>query len=157
MNALVFLSVTVVVLVSALGGIAVWSPRRLALKVTALATTALLLPVAYVGLTELMGWPKSARFEWNPATFDEVQVLAAELKEGEAIYLWLRLDGASSPRAYVLPWDIKLAQQLHDAQKAARDQGTTPRMRGVMRRSSAEIEKEPVFYADPQPALPPKL
>ena len=42
----------------------------------------------------------------------EAEVLGVSLDEGQAIYMWVRLDDAIEPRYYVLPWRQKLAEKL---------------------------------------------
>ncbi len=155
MDALIPLFAVVVVLTAALAGIAIWAPRALRLKLTALGMTALLLPLTYLSLTELLGRPKPVDLEWNQTVFTDANVLAADLREGEAIYLWLQADGASAPRAYALPWNLTVARQLYAAQQSAQIEGTPLRMR---RNSSNQPDEdsEPMFYAPPQPRLPSK-
>ena len=72
----------------------------------------------------------------------------------EAIYLWLQLPGETAPRAYRLPWDRALAEQLQTARREAEANRTGLRMRHPFEPSLDE--REPRFYALPQPALPPK-
>jgi hypothetical protein len=76
------------------------------------------------------------------------------LREGENIFLWLELEGAAEPRSYVLPWSQPLAKQLYGAQREAEAKGTKVNMR--MPFNSTRNEQEPLFYAQPQAALPPK-
>lgn len=155
MDALIPLFAVAVVLAVALAGIAIWAPRALGLKLTALGTMVLLVPVAYLSLTELLGRPKPVGLEWSRTVFVEANVLGTDLREGEAIYLWLQADGTSAPRAYVLPWDLNVARQLHAAQQSAQSQGTPLRMRRKDP-SQSDDDVEPMFYAAPQPRQPSK-
>ncbi len=155
MDVLIPLFTIVVVLTAALAGIAIWAPRSLRLKLTALSTIALLLPVTYLSLTELLGRPKPAVLEWSHTVFTDANVLATDLREGEAIYLWLRVDGTSAPRAYVLPWNLNVARQLYAARQSAQTQGTPLRMRR-MDPNQSDDDSEPMFYVAPQPRMPPK-
>lgn len=155
MDALIPLFAVVVVLTAALAGIAIWAPRSLRLKLTALGTIALLLPVTYLSLTELLGRPKPVDLEWSHTVFTDANVLAMDLREDEAIYLWLQADGTSAPRAYVLPWDLNVARQLYAAQQSAQTQGTPLRMRR-MDPNQSDDDVEPMFYAAPQPRPPSK-
>ncbi len=155
MDALIPLFAVVVVLTAALAGIAIWAPRSLRLKLTALGTISLLLPVTYLSLTELLGRPKPADLEWSHTVFTDANVLATDLREGEAIYLWLQADGTSAPRAYVLPWDLNVARQLYAAQQSAQTRGTALRMRR-MDSNHSDDDMEPMFYAAPQPRPPSK-
>jgi hypothetical protein len=141
-------------LATALASIAIWSPRAVWIKVGALSLAVLFLPVTYFSVIELLSRPKPIALEWSRAGLAEAKVIGAELREGEAIYLWLRAPGAEEPRAYVLPWDRKLAEQLHGAQREANSRGTAVRARGLF--ATGQDRQQPMFYATPQPARPPK-
>ena len=82
-------------------------------------------------------------------------MLAADMREGEAIYLWLRMQDIAEPRAYVLPWSIEAAKQLHRAQGEAEKVGAAVLMRGPF--IDGDEGGEQMFYAQPQKPLPPKL
>jgi hypothetical protein len=141
-------------LAGGLAWIAVWSPRRPAVKLAAVLLAALLLPLGYAALADLTGRPKPVRDEWLLADAREAEVLAFDLQEGRAIHLWLRLPGVDEPRAYRLPWSRPLAQQLQDAGRAAEKAGTAIAMRKPFEASLDD--REPKVYPLPQPALPPK-
>ncbi len=115
---------------------------------------ALFLPAAYASLVELLSRPKPISLEWKHGDLSEAVVLGANLREGKSIYLWLRMAGLDEPRAYVLPWDQKLAQQLHDAQREAESQGTAVHMNRPF--ESSYDNRRRLFYAMPQPPQPPK-
>lgn len=138
----------------ALATICVWSPRRLPLKAGALALAFALMGTAYGAMLDLLSRPKPARFEWLLDAAGEATVLGNSMVEGEAIYVWLQLDGVDEPRAYRLPWDQHIAEQLQAAARSAAEQQTALRMR--MPFEPSLDEREPRFYAVPQPALPPK-
>jgi hypothetical protein len=141
-------------LVALLSLISIWAPRRLAIKSTALTTAVLFLPVSYAALVDLLSKPKPVDLEWWLSEATEAEVLASRLVEDEAIYLWLRLPDLSEPRAYVLPWDRGSAEQLQQAMREAERQGSGVQMRMPFEPSLED--REPKFYAPPQPALPPK-
>jgi len=141
-------------LATALATIAIWSPRAVWIKVGALAIAALFLPATYVSVVDLLSRPKPIALEWQRAGLTEAKVIGADLREGEAIYVWLRTPGAAEPRAYVLPWDRKLAEQLHGAQREARARGTAVHARNLF--EGDQDRRQPMFYALPQSALPPK-
>ncbi len=92
--------------------------------------------------------------EWAKKTVASGTVLGANMREGEAIYLWLQFDEAPEPRAYVLPWSLETAKQLQRATGRAEAQGTAVRMRRPF--ESEPDPNAPLFYAAPQPPLPPK-
>jgi hypothetical protein len=111
-----------------------------------------LIAVVYGGGLELLGRPKPLRLEWRDAA--EAQVVSAVPVEGKAIYIWLTTAGSPEPRSYVLPWSVQVAQQLQTALSQAEAKGTTVQMK--MPVESGTDEREPMFYAMPQPALPSK-
>jgi len=141
-------------LASALAAVSIWSPRALWVKIGALAITALFLPATYVSVVELLGRPKPIALEWKRAELAEAKVLAADLREGESIHLWLSVAGTGEPRAYVLSWDQKLAEQLHRAQREAAARGTAVNAKNLF--SQGRDDQRPLFYAQPQPVRPPK-
>jgi len=142
------------VILALLCSICVWSPRRFPIKLAALTTSLLFIPVGYASLTELMSKPKPVELEWWLARAQEATVLASTMQEGKGIYLWLQLPDVAEPRAYMLPWSRQVAEQLQKAlQEAEAGKG------GVGMRLPFEPsldDREPKFYALPQPALPPK-
>ncbi len=44
------------------------------------------------------------------AALAEATVIAASVREEEAIFLWLQIDGVDEPRAYTLPWSRRAAE-----------------------------------------------
>jgi hypothetical protein len=128
-------------------------PRGLVWQRTASAGLfVLLIAVVYGGALELLSRPKPLRLEWRDAA--TAKVLGASLREGEGIYVWLQLDGTDEPRAYTLPWNMELAQQLQTAMSEAENTGTGVAMKLPF--DSSLDKREPKFYALPQPALPEK-
>ncbi len=144
-----------IALVGLLTLISLWTPRRLAVKGAALATGVLLLPLSYASLADLLSRPKPIDLEWWRTHAEEATVLGSQLHEGEGIYLWLQLPGVAEPRGYVLPWNRTTAEQLQKAEQEAQQQGGgSVRMRLPF--ESSLDDREPKFYALPQPAPPPK-
>jgi hypothetical protein len=151
---LTYLFGVVAVLAGALASISIWAPRRLALKLLAVAGVTLFLPATYAGFVQLLALPKPVGLEWWQANAEEATVLAASLREDEAIYLWLQLRDVEEPRAYALPWQHDLAEQLQAAQREAEESPTQVQMRLPFEYSLDD--QEPKFYAMPQPQLPAK-
>jgi hypothetical protein len=154
MTAVTELFVVGAVLAAALSLISIWAPRRLPIKGTALATSVLFLPLGYASLVDLLSKPKPVDMEWWLSSAAEAEVLASRLVEGEGIYLWLQLPEVAEPRAYVLPWDRGSAEELQQATREAEREGDGVQMRLPFEPSLEE--REPRFYARPQPAPPPK-
>ena len=142
----------VALLVALLATISIWSPRTVRIKLAALIVSAAMMPAAYAGFSELLSKPKPVELEWMARQVAEADVVAADMQEGEAIYLWLKYPGSKTPRAYVLPWSEQAARQLHGAQQKAEQEGSGVRMGKPFERS--EDEDEPMFYAAPQQSMP---
>jgi hypothetical protein len=154
MSLVFYLFVISLGLATVLASICVWSPRAVWIKIGALVIALLFLPVTYVSVVELLGRPKPIAFEWKRPDFSDAKVIAADMREGESIYLWLRMPGVDEPRFYILPWDQELAKQLHGAQREASARGTAVHAKNLFRTNLDS--QQPVFYAMPQPARPPK-
>ncbi|TQV80797.1 hypothetical protein [Denitrobaculum tricleocarpae] len=143
-----------VALVAILAQISVWSPRRLWVKITALVTMTLFLPVAYISLETLLSRPKPVEMDWASENLTDASVLAARIDEEESIYLWLAVAGIDEPRSYVLPWTEETARELHAAQQGAEREGSDVKIRRPS--ESGEDDQEPMFYAAPQETPPEK-
>ena len=137
-----------------LANIAIWSPRKLRVKMGALATAAVFLPAAYMSLSEMLSRPKPVGSEWARRELAEATVIGSQMVEGQAIYVWLGIEGIEEPRAYALPWDEKVARQLHGARRTAEASGTRVKMRNPFEQSNDKRER--IFYSAPQPPPPAK-
>ena len=155
MDVLLYLYIVLVVAVAALAGIVVRTPARLSFKFAAIGLTAIAFGVGYTSELELLGRPKPMNQEWAQANVLEATVIASELREGVAIYVWLALDDKLEPRAYRLPWDLETAVQLQKAGQQAEITGTGVRMRRPF--ADRSDTDEPLFYAQPQAPLPEKF
>lgn len=154
MDNLIYLFGLAVVLAAALAGIGIRATGKVWVKASALALAALFMPLAYGSLVDLLGKPKPAGMEWDLGRVGEATVLGAKLSEDKAIFLWLDITGMPEPRYYVLPWDRRMAEELQAAIRQAEANGTGVRVRLPFEPSLDD--SEPMFYAPPQPALPPK-
>jgi hypothetical protein len=154
MGTLIYLYAAVVLIAAALAWIAVRSAGYMSERLGAMALALAMITVGYVGLLELLGRPKPIELEWGRGSTEEAEVLASDLREGQAIYLWLRSDGEVEPLSYRLPWSLEQAKSLLEATRRAEASGTATRMRRPF--SDPLEDDEPLFYAAPQAALPPK-
>jgi hypothetical protein len=128
-------------------------PRAgLARRTLSVGIFVVLIAVVYGGSIEMLGRPKPLQLEWRNAA--DAQVVSAVPVENEAIYVWLLLPDSVAPCAYALPWSVETAQQLQEAMSRAETDGTAVRM--AMPFESNLDDREPLFYAMPQPAMPPK-
>jgi hypothetical protein len=112
----------------------------------------LLITVVYGGGAELLGRPKPVRLEWRQAA--DADVLSSRAVENQAIYVWLSFRDNAEPRAYVLPWSQRAAEQLQAAEQTAGERGSGIRVKLAF--DSFADSDEPRFYATPQLPLPPK-
>ncbi len=128
--------------------------RPFRVRLAALACAAALMTLGYTGSVEILGRAKPVSSEWAKRAVEEATVLASNLREGKAIYLWLEFDDSDGPKAYVLPWSKQAAKQLRNAQQRAKSMGTRVR---VKRPFEKRLEtSEPQFHAEARPALPEK-
>lgn len=141
-------------LAALLSTIAIWAPRSVKVKVAALVSASLFLPIGYVALNDILSRPKPIQLETVHRQINEVVVVSSLMKENEGIYLWLQLPDIGEPRSYKLPWSEETAKQLHKAQQDAEQSGTKVQMKKPFEKSEDNLE--PIFYAAPQQALPPK-
>ena len=134
--------------------LALWSRRRVRFKLMVLGLMAVFAVVHYVALVDLMSRPKPLALEWSPPDSDSTAVIASQMQEGVAIWLWMQRADAAEPRAYQLPWDENMARQLHEAKRQSEQTGGSVRMQ--QGQGAEFVAGERVFYADPQMPPPPK-
>jgi hypothetical protein len=122
-----------------LAAIAIAAPRRLAVRLAAVILTGVFLPLAYVSLTTLLSRPKPVDFAWFERNAERAQLIGLRLDEGNAIYLWLHVDGEETPGFYVLPWRQREAEYLQDTYDAAvKQRGTVIVKKPFSKRSMEE-------------------
>ena len=102
----------------------------------------------------MLSRPKPVGKEWVRREIAEATVLGSQMQEGRAIYVWLAMEGVEEPRAYALPWDEKVARQLHGARRNAEASGTRVKMRMPFEQSLDRRDR--IFYAASQPPPPEK-
>jgi hypothetical protein len=121
-------------------------------RVASVFVFVLLIGAVYAGSIDLLSLPKPVRLEWR--SLAKAEVLGASIREGKAIYVWLRIGDSPEPRSYMLPWNTEVAQQLQDAMQAGQANGT-----GVEVSRPFDVSNqpgEPKFYPGPQRPPPPK-
>lgn len=137
-----------------LAGLTIWSRRMLWAKLSAIGLTVMLFAGGYVTMVELLGRPKPIEVEWAGHDLGKARVIAAEMREDVAIYLWLGVEGTDAPVSYVLPWSRQAAEQLNGALRDAEEQGGEVEMREPF--EATPDDADPMFYAAPETPLPPK-
>lgn len=153
----VALFICTVALIACVANVAVWSHRGIKVRALAVALVALLAPLLYLSVTELLSRPKPARHAWFLQQAAEAIVLGAEYVEGEAIYLWLRVDGAEAPGYFVLPWNDRFAERLEDLLDEGLNNGTLVRITNPFSRKSFEDLGDMNMDIVEPPSLPLKL
>ena len=154
MDTLIYVFTGLVAVAAGLAGLAIWAPRLARVRVAALALTALLLPLGYVQVIEVLSKPKPMDYEWFQRNVEEAEVLGVSLKEGVAIYLWLHLSGTDKPRYYELPWTLKLAEKLEDAVDGAVKRNSKVVIRSPFQKPSDEDWGDLNVDIIPPPTLP---
>jgi hypothetical protein len=154
MNDLPYLFAIVVALAAVLAGFAIAGPRRFWLRAMAVVVAALFMPAAYLSQSALLSRPKPTEIEWVQRSAPEATVLGSSFIEGKAIFVWLQLPDQEEPRAYVIVWSQRLAEQLSQARQEGEERGEPVRMRKPF--EADRDESEPTFFAEPQHALPEK-
>ena len=150
MDNMTYLFAAVVLLAAVLASISIWAPRKLWIRSASIVATAGLIVVAYLGFSDLLSRPKPIHLEWAMRTVEEANLLGASAKEGEAIYVWLEIEGVAEPRAYKLPWNREMAEQLQKATEDNQGNHTGVRVRSPFRAELDENEEEPTFYSLPR-------
>ena len=124
MDTLIYVFAVSTAVAACLASLAIWAPRLPWVRIGALAIATLLIPISYIQFVEFLSRPKPRSMEWMQRNAAAAEVLAVSLAEGEAIYMWLRLNGEREPRYYKFPWDLRLAEKLEeDIETAMEKQG----------------------------------
>src|SRR5580658_4547301 len=109
---LAFISLAVVLGIYGFVGLPLGSRLR---RATISVLFAVVLAGLFFGYSDMLGRPKSTRFEVLHTGAKEATILGSYMVEGSGIYLWLQLPEAREPRYYMLPWDEKAAAALQRA------------------------------------------
>ncbi len=152
MTLIPLLYLAMIALVAAIVALTLWARVRRHLKVLVLILTAVWVVVAYVAYIDLLSRPKPVELEFLRASTPEAEVFAGRVVEGEAIYVWLGFPDVIEPRAYRLPFDRQIAEELRKALREGERTGSGVRMRLPFEPSLDD--GEPRFYAPPQPRTP---
>jgi len=149
--------ITLLSVIALLASIAIWSHRQTLVRTAAVVLTALFVPIGYLGVTQLLSQPKPMHHEWFKRHVDEATLLGVSVREGEAIYLWLRLDDSLEPRYYVLPWQQQLAEKLQNViDEAIRDGASVTISDPFSRKSFDDLGSMNMqIIRPPQPPLKP--
>ncbi len=158
MDTMILIFAALIAIAALLASIAIWAPRRTRIRASAVVITAFFIPLGYLGLTEILSQPKPMEHEWFKRHVDEATVLGMSVDEGNAIYLWLRLDRSLEPRYYVLPWQARVAEKLQNLiDEAIEKQGTVTIRNPFSRRSFDDLGNlnAEVILPAPLPLKPP--
>jgi hypothetical protein len=146
---------------AALAGIAVTDRGSWLARAPLLALTPVLAIAVWWQLSQRDGWPMSAR-PANGSLFLASIVQSPAPGSAGAIYVWAQTPGSTTPRAYRMPYDPKLEQQVARAAHASRSgarvgirtghPGHSGRRGSPQQSSQAQLH----FYKLPPPAAPEK-
>jgi len=146
-----------VVLIAGVANVAVWSHRGLRVRSLVVVLVAVLAPLLFLSVTELLSRPKPVRHAWFQQRAQEAIVLGADFVEDRAIYLWLRIDGAEAPGHFVLPWNSRFAERLEDLMDEGMNNGKLVKINNPFsRKSFDDIGDINIEIIEP-PSLPLKL
>ncbi len=132
------------IVISALIGIVLWFYWRTPLSAMVFA---LVMLISGSTLLETLARPKPIQLEWRE--MNDRQIHWYQLKEGEAIYLIIDIDG--TPRYYILPWNPKQAEQLTRARRRQMEQGGQILFGDPL---STSLGPDPIFHLAPPPPPP---
>jgi len=125
-------------------------------KLVAAICYCLFLVIIMAALFEATGTSRDIRTEWR--SIKDATLISWQFDEPNAIYLWVSLDN-KPPRNYILPWNIKTAEQIRKAGEEAKGNdraGTVRFSMGLPGFLNSGLDTEPMFWAPPQPGRPPK-
>lgn len=106
-------------LVALIAWVAVVSAGRTWRKAAAVLALLALIPAGYLATTELLGRPKPASIAVLEAFMEYRKVIAYDVHEGEAIFLWFDMGGGEEPRVFAFPYDKRTVSELQDAAERA--------------------------------------
>lgn len=138
-----------------LAAIGTYDRRRFA-RAMVVALFALAALTAAVGLLLQRGLPRPVALDALRASAEEATVQGVVLEPDRAIYLWLSLPGSEQPIALAAPWSEPLARQIVEAQAKAKKDGRAVKAKLKRLYEPTLDDQEPMFYPEPQPALPEK-
>lgn len=96
---------------------------NLLFRVSLIVFFLVIIPSTYIMTIELLGKPKPITMEFFKAQ-EKLVVLAAKIKENEAIYIWVSIEDINKPIYFSLPYSLKTAKELQDAiRKSERNNG----------------------------------
>ena len=104
MDHMIYFFAAAVLLAAVLASISIWSPKKLWIRGASVIATAVLIVVSFIRFSDLLSRSKPIHLEWAMRTVGEENVLGASAREGEAIFVWLKIEGIDEPRTYKMPW-----------------------------------------------------
>jgi hypothetical protein len=109
----------VALFITALGGFIYYVLPQARRRVLGVGIFILLALVAYGGTFEILGAAKPYFLEWRE--LNGKKVIGAHWIEGEAIWIWLLVDG--EPKQYKLPWSQREAEQAQKSRRKSKENG----------------------------------
>ncbi|MBC6439948.1 MAG: hypothetical protein GDA49_05960 [Rhodospirillales bacterium] len=106
-------------LVAVIAWMAIATEGRTWRKTVATLALLALIPAGYVTVTELLGRPKPAGTAFLESFTGYRKVIAYDIHENRAIFLWFDMGGAGEPRVFAFPYDRQTVSELQEAAERA--------------------------------------
>lgn len=149
MNGVAWNALAIVVVLSALAHIAVWSRRDTWGRFAAIVVLLVGIPTVGYAMAETLGRHRPVEL-WGTPT-GTLHVIAAVMRQDEAIWLYVIAPGRSEPLPLSLPWSNETAQKIQEALDGAPEGREGQFLLSFNDTEGGEINA----HALPQPAQPP--
>ena len=138
-----------------LASISVWSKRPLLIRSIAVLLLGFIAAAGQASLKEWLGRPALlSEKDLSSNKFGEsATVIAASIEQGEAIYLWLRLDYHPEPKYYKMAWQEKMGNELKEVLEQSQKNNTDVTLEFGYEKS-LDSDQEFLFYEAPRERLP---
>jgi len=115
--------------------------------------------VILISFLEIKGTAKNISYEWRDITTNTV--LGGYLDEPNAIYVWL-LDSDGTPKSYVIPWNINIADEIQKMLSAAKSQSVrieldVEKLKEMQKRGRNFEDNNQIYIEHTNQSLPSKV
>ncbi len=133
-------------LVALIAWAAVASAGKTWRKTAAVLALLALIPAGYLATTELLGRPKPASTAFLETFVEFRKVIAYDIHEDEAIFLWLDMGGGEEPRVFAFPYDKQTVSELQKA--AERSESLASDLMARLERSEGRARTDLEFTSE---------
>jgi hypothetical protein len=135
-----------------------WSAATRSQRWMGIVVAVAIMVLAYPAINKVLSHPRLVSSEWWQKRDTQATLIAANVREGHGIDLWVMLPDSNRPRYYTMPWDDQshdFVKKLMKAMEQAKKDGTKVQLKGLFDYDwSGEREKPITPSPDPIP-LPP--